>query len=116
MSPQVVGDKTDPVIATSTVIVKDPTTGTFRQIHAGKRVPGELVDAYEAGDDYTGDEDAVVGGVDPNAEDAGSGDGQVSERMTRAELDKIAEDEGLDPGDYASKADVVDAIKVARGE
>lgn len=116
MSPQVVGDKTDPVIATSTVIVKDPTTGTFRQIREGKRVPGELVDAYEAGEDHTGDEDAVVGGVDPNAEDNAPVVGGDLSRHTRDELDKLAEDAGLDPEDYSTKADVIAAIKAEHGE
>lgn len=127
----VVGDKSpQQVIATRTVIVRNPSSGTFQQIREGQRVPNELLEVYEAGEDLTGDETAQVSFVgdgeagedgasaasepDSKREDVKLTAGEL-QRLNRDALNEVATEEGVEnPEQYDPKRELVAAIERAR--
>jgi len=58
-------------------------------------------------------EEPPINEVDPPPETEPLPPESELERMTRAELDELAEKRGVDTGDAATKADVIDALKKA---
>jgi len=55
--------------------------------------------------------DKVAGKSDDKSGDTNGDDGNVSESWTRDRLDDAARERGLNPDDYATKADVVSAVE-----
>ena len=85
----------------------DIDASSRRNIPAGWR--GELDDEIAR--------QAIEGGytAEPTAEDlASSAEPAVSVEMTRAELDALAREIGIDPGAHRTKADLAAAINAAR--
>jgi hypothetical protein len=100
----VVGEKTEHVIATETVIVQNPESGINQQVFAGQRVPPDLVDAYHN----------AVGGVSAKEDEDNDNSDVELEKLSRADLDTKAAELGvIEPEKLANKGAVIEAIQDA---
>jgi hypothetical protein len=96
-------------IASEDKIVHDDNIGIDRVVRAGDVIPPDLIRSYAVAPSWS----KTTSGPEQAAGDDGDTDDDLN-KLKRPELNELAAELGLDPGDYSTKPAVIEAIEAKR--